>query len=316
MPIGSRSLFSHGEHCLRPQMSKSVKVVKISILAVCTALQFLSEAYAAGTFEISARGKNTFARARVRAIVYIPTVLGKRKKIDVVIYNHGYGATAAQAIRNGRLREQILAAGQPFVLVAPEWQRFPGSRRPDQGVFEKAGTADQLLQKAFIDLPELRGKSIASIIILSHSAGYGPTETELYKNNLSAKVKVVALLDSLYDVSGFDPWLSANIKALSSGKKRFYNIFNDTDARSLSQVRKVRELLSAAGLDGSSVYEDYNKGAALIASSIFREKPIVFKFSSYVLHERNSQLGNPHDSIPAVYIAPILRASGLTGNKI
>lgn len=247
----------------------------------------------------------------IRAIVYVPKVSGQQKKIDVVVYNHGYGTTASGAFTQARLIEQMRLSRPASLLIVPEWQKLPGSRNSDQGLFEKEGQFKALLDAAFHQLPQLKGVAISGMTIVSHSAGYGPTETEIYKNALP-QVRSIVLLDSLYDSCGFDPWLKSNIRALSSGEKRFCNIFNDTSKYSRAQAVRVRQFLRAEGLSSGCLLEDYNNGAALLGASAFQEKSIIFKFSSYKCKKGTapdpSKDANAHDSIAACYIAPALGA--------
>jgi hypothetical protein len=250
------------------------------------------------------------AQGPIKALVYVSKFSGSHKKIDVVVYNHGYGTTASGAFAHARLIEQMRLS-TASLLIVPEWQKLPGSRSSDQGLFEKEGQFKALLDAAFHQLPQLKGAEISGITIVSHSAGYGPTETELYKNDLP-QVQSIVLLDSLYDSCGFDPWLKANIRALSRGEKRFYNIFNDTSQYSRAQAGRVRQFLRAEGLSSSCLLEDYNNGAALLGASVFQEKSMVFKFSSYKCKKSTdpSKEVNAHDSIAACYIAPALGARG------
>lgn len=246
------------------------------------------------------------AHSCIKAFVYVSKPSGPQSKIDVVVYNHGYGTTASGAFAHARLVEQMRVS-TASLLIVPEWQKLPGSRNSDQGLFGAEGQFKALLDAAFHQLPQLKGVEISSITIVSHSAGYGPTETELYKNDLP-QVRTIVLLDSLYDSCGFDPWLKANIRALSSGEKRFYNIFNDTSEYSRAQAVRVRQFLRAEGLSSGCLLEDYNNGAALLGASAFQEKSIIFKFSSYKCKKGTdpSKDANAHDSIAACYIAPAL----------
>jgi hypothetical protein len=259
------------------------------------------------------------AHTCIKSFVYVPKLSGPRKKINVVVYNHGYGTTASGAFAHARLIEQMRVSRPASLLIVPEWQKLPGSRSSDQGLFEKEGQFKALLDAVFHQLPQLKGVEISGITLVSHSAGYGPTETELYKNHLP-QVQSIVLLDSLYDSCGFDPWLKANIRALSSGEKRFCNIFNDTSKYSRAQAMRMRQFLRAEGLSSGCLLEDYNNGAALLGASAFQDKSIIFKFSSYKCKNGTDPDGskdtNAHDSIAACYIAPALGAlAGCTMEK-
>jgi hypothetical protein len=240
------------------------------------------------------------------AVVHIPKGFDPTKPVNVVFYNHGYGATVTSAYRNSHLGEAMDDAPPNSILIMPEWQVTPGSRDPAQGRFDKPGMYRNMIQEIFDKTDGLEGKrvgDIASISIVAHSAGYVPTEAQLYKNGLSDKVVSITMLDATYRPYGLDRWLQENIRELHAGTKHFQNFFNDTNAYSRDQARRVKEMLRNAGLDTSSVLEDYRGSSRLDANSIARS-PIVFKFSA-------STTGNmgPHGSLPSLYFGPVLAAA-------
>jgi hypothetical protein len=220
--------------------------------------------------------------------VHLPANFDPNKPINLVIYNHGYGSTAKGAYSDAQLGQQMANAPPNTVLVVPEWQRQPGSRSSNQGNLAESGQYKGMLQEIFDKTPGLQGKKlddVANISIIAHSAGFRPTETELYQNGLASKVKNIALLDALYDHHGFDSWLKSNIKDLHDGNKHFYNIFNDTTNASRQQADRVKQMARAAGLPETS-------------------DSIVFRYSN-----RTTNGHGPHGSMPSLYFGAIVRAS-------
>jgi hypothetical protein len=142
------------------------------------------------------------------------------------------------------------------------------------------------------------------ITILSHSAGYGPCESELFKNGLEGKVVNVTLLDALYDRNGFDRWLTDNIRELAAGSMRFYNFFYGTSAYSKNQAATVKSALKAAGLPESSVLEDYDHGDAVMDADAVAAQSLIFKYSSATVNGLA-----PHFSIPVLYVRAAVLSS-------
>jgi hypothetical protein len=242
------------------------------------------------------------------AIVRLPENFDRCKPINLVIYNHGFSDSAKSSVKNAELDKQMAAAPPNTVLIVPEWQKNPGSRSGDQGKFKNPDEFKGMLQDVFDGTPELKGKSLQDVNhigIVAHSAGYGPTTTELYKNGLGNKINSVTLLDSLYDPKAFDPWIEANLKDLSDGKKQFNNIFGDsTAAQSKAQAQRVQEMLIDAGLPKSAMVADYTHGQSVLDPAIMAQHPIVFKYSNATVANKGA-----HTSMPNLYVDKIEIAS-------
>jgi hypothetical protein len=244
------------------------------------------------------------------ALVRLPGNFDPSRPMSLVIYNHGFVDSAKSAVTNADLSQQMAKAPPNTVLVVPEWQKVPGSRTGNQGTFDKASMFSGMLQDVFDSIPELKGMSIRNvddIRIVAHSAGYGPTETELYQNDLGGKVSSVTLLDSLYDSRGFDPWIQANLKDLSEGKKQFNNIFGESTAKySKEQAQRVEDMLIKAGLPKSSMLTDYDHGKDVMDPSTLAQHPIVFKYSDATIDGKGA-----HMSLPNLYLEKLERAAAL-----
>lgn len=240
------------------------------------------------------------------AVVHIPKGFDPSKPINLVVYNHGHRATVTSAYRDSRLGDAMANAPPNSILVIPEWQAKPGSSTGAQGNFATQNMFRNMLNEIFSKTDGLKGKTvddISTISIFAHSAGYGPTETQLNKNGLSAKVTSITMLDATYNPHGLDKWLRDNIRELSNGTKQFRSFFNDTTSNSRGQAQRVKDMLRQAGLSPSNVYED-NNGSTLLDSNTIARHPIIFKYST-----RTDGNQGPHGAMPALYFGPVLSAA-------
>jgi hypothetical protein len=236
------------------------------------------------------------------AEVRLPANFDPTKPIHLVIYNHGWGSNVQTALKDNKLDEQMSGAPDNTVLIVPEWQRQAGANSGDQGRFKEPGMFSGMLQEIFDKTPELKGKSIKDvdgITIFAHSAGYGPAETEIYKNGLADKVKSIVLLDALYDNTGFDSWIKQNASELAAGTKQFYNFFYGTSDYSKQQAERVKRMLPAG-----TVLEDYNHGGTVMDASTLAKHPVVFKYSNVKVDGVNEHLSMPH-----LYVGPVETAA-------
>jgi lysophospholipase L1-like esterase len=262
----------------------------------------------AQTFELNNLSHRSANHHTPDAVVRLPENFDPAKPINLVIYNHGFGSNARSAFAQNKLGDHMAGAPPNTVLVVPEWQQRPGSRSGSQGQLRGAGEFKGMLQEVFDKTPGLKGKTlkdVKDISIFAHSAGYGPTETEIYKNGLADKVKSITLLDALYDNHGFDRWLHDNIKELSQGKKQFNNFFFGTAGASKDQADRVMGMLKSAGLPASRMVEDYHNGGKVMDSSDIANHSIVFKYSSAT----DGTGGGPHLSMPGLYVGQVEKAA-------
>lgn len=241
------------------------------------------------------------------AIVRVPNGFNPGAPIHLVVYNHGFYTDIRGAYRDFKLAEQLSGVKPNTVLFLPEWQKNPGAASGDQGRFSVPMLFRDMVNEAFSKIAVLKGLSLANvdrITVLGHSAGYAPTETEIYNNGLGGKVVNVTLLDALYDKYGFDRWIKDNIRSLSAGRKRFYNFFyNSTAGYSKSQALTTKQALTDADLSESAVVTDYDNGSVVMADSAVAAQSILYKFSSV----RNGE--DPHYAIPKLYVRAAVLAS-------
>lgn len=258
------------------------------------------------------RLRHTVGHGGTDAVIHIPKGFDPSKPINVVIYNHGHRATVGNAYRDNNFGAEMANAPPNTILIVPEWQTKPGSNSGAQGKFASNGFFDGMVQEIFDKTPGLQGKrlsDIASVGIISHSAGYNPTESILYRNTLGAKVNSITMLDSTYNPTGLDPWIKANIRDLAAGTKRFVNIYQDTTANSQAQEQRVRQWLSQAGLPASAMGSDRDVRTVLSADQL-ASRGIIFKAS-------NATIGGlgPHGSLPKLYFGRVEQAAAIRARR-
>lgn len=238
------------------------------------------------------------------ALVYVRKDFDPSKPVHLVVYNHGWGSTVSSALERNKIKEMMSNAQANTVLLLPEWQATPGARNSNAGAFPQQNKFTNMVQEAMQKTPALQGASLANvdkIDIIAHSAGYSPTQSELYKNPaIAAKVHSITLLDSLYVQHAFDQWIGQNIQDLASGRKQFYNFSNTTtNVNSRAQANFVASLLRSKGLPADNYLTDYNKGKDEVArhGAEMSRRSIVFA---------TTDVG--HLAIPGQYIGATLKA--------
>lgn len=243
----------------------------------------------------------------VDASVVVPRGYDPDKPTRLLIYNHGYRTSAHAALNYSQLTEQMRSADPQTVLVVPEWQSRPGSNSPARGRSDEQGFYRNMLNEAMSKTPELRGKSldnIASIGIISHSAGFSPTKAQLYNNGLADKVTSVTVLDSMYNARAYDKWVTDNLREIASGRKQFQLIYTDHLAgQSNALETRVQQQLRRAGLGNGSVHSENGRGTAIVSADTLASHGFVFKRSSYTDRGDGS-----HGSMTRVYLRQLLEA--------
>ncbi|CAN5143963.1 hypothetical protein BH10CYA1_BH10CYA1_38200 [soil metagenome] len=238
------------------------------------------------------------------ALVYVRKDFDSSKPVHLVVYNHGFESTVGNALQREKIKEMMSHAQANTVLLLPEWQATPGSRSGNSGPLAQQNKFTNMVQEALQKTPALHGVSLSKvdkIDIIAHSAGYSPTENQIYKNPaIARKVHSITLLDSLYDRHGFDSWLQSNIGDLSTGRKQFYNFSNtSTSSNSRSQAIFVAGLLRKNELPTDNYKLDYNGGNGQVGrhAAAMSGRSIVFASTTV-----------RHGEIPGKYIGPTLAA--------
>lgn len=243
------------------------------------------------------------------ALVRLPEHFDPSKPINVMIYNHGFRSNVRSSFAEANMEAQMRNAPPNTVLIMPEWQANAGSSNGNMGRFAEPGRFKAMMQEVFDKTPGLAGKSVKDINelhIVAHSAGYKPSESEIYNNGLESKVKSVTLLDALYDGHGFDRWLKNNIADLSAGSKRFTNIYSGTSDNSQQQAARIKQMLRDADLSDGGFHHDRGNSNGVLEPSRLAGHSIVFKYSQAT----TDGLG-AHMSLPNLYVSRVLKAQQL-----
>ena len=237
------------------------------------------------------------------AVVYMPRGFDPSKPVNLMIYNHGWNTTAGKSYRDAKLGEQMAAAPPNTVLIVPEWQQSPGAESGRQGNLSKPGMYAGMVQEILDKTPGLQGKKlkdIENIGIISHSAGYNPTEKMLADGTLGPKVKSLTLLDSAYNPAGMEAWLRTNANALARGEKRFTNIYHGTSGESQEQLKTIQKILTERGLPQAGLLVDQGQAKKPLAPEQMANKSIIFKRSDVTDGKQG-----PHGSMPGLYVRTI-----------
>lgn len=251
--------------------------------------------------------QNNTGRHKVDASVIIPQGYDPQKPTRMLVYNHGFRTDAHAALSYSDLREQMRSADPQTVLVVPEWQASPGSNSSARGRSDQPNFYRNMFNEIMRKTPELAGKdvdSLASIGIISHSAGYNPSIAQLYKNGLQDKITSVTVLDSMYNPTAYDGWIKSNLRELASGNKHFQLIYTGHLANQSTGLQgRVEQQLARAGLGNQSIYKDHARGTGLVSPDAIAQHGFVFKRSEFT-----NRGDGAHGAMTHVYLRQLLKS--------
>lgn len=257
------------------------------------------------TFRLMHLDHRTGNHKTADAMVYVPDGFDPRQPVKVMVYNHGFGTNAQRAFHDS-LAKQMTGADHNTVFIVPEWQTVPDSRTSSADAkFNGLHFFKDMLQEIMTKTPPLQSlkvDDVASFGIITHSAGYVPATSELYRNGLFDKVTSLTVLDSLYNPRAFDGWIEQNIGDLATGKKQLQVIYTDHLAKeSLALAHRVRQSLQKHDLSEAGLYIDHGVSRTVLTSDVFSNFGMVFKKSDYKFKGEST-----HGSIPEVYVREVL----------
>ncbi len=251
--------------------------------------------------------QNNTGRHKVDASVIIPQGYDPQKPTRMLVYNHGFRTDAHAAISYSELREQMRSADPQTILVVPEWQASPGSNSSARGRSDQPNFYRNMFNEIMKKTPELAGKNVdnlASIGIISHSAGYNPSIAQLYKNGLQDKITSVTALDSMYNPTAYDGWIKSNLRDLASGNKHFQLIYTGHLANQSTGLQgRVEQQLARAGLGNQSIYKDHARGTGLVSPDAIAQHGFVFKRSEFT-----NRGDGAHGAMTHVYLRQLLKS--------
>lgn len=144
--------------------------------------------------------------------------IGEGRAVDVVVFFHGHGTTAREAITRHQLREQLAESRQNAILVVPQ-----GPVRAAVGDFGRlmsTGGLGRLLEevrgllgspRATVELGAAscaKATRVGRVIVAAHSGGYRGAAAAVARSG--ADVREAWLFDALYgEAEAFRDWLLA-----------------------------------------------------------------------------------------------------------
>lgn len=169
--------------------------------------------------------------------LFIPKGFKPEKKIDFVVYLHGWYNFLDSVLWRYRLIEQFAASGKNAILIVPQGPRMA----PDShaGKLEEPFGLQNLLHEAITVLKKSkiikRGK-IGDIILTGHSGAFRGIALMLEKSSLRSKIKEVYLFDGLYSRQDkYTNWLARY-------KGRFVTVYT-TDGAAEKSTEAMFQLL-------------------------------------------------------------------------
>jgi hypothetical protein len=204
--------------------------------------------------------------------------LGARRALDVVLFFHGHGATAREAIVRHELREQLVESRQNAILVVPQ-----GPVRASDGDFGRlmapGGVARLLGEvRALLASPAaadalgasscVGARSIDRLVVGAHSGGYRGAAAAVSKGGL--EVREAWLFDALYgEADVFERWIAA-----APGRRKLVSF-----AIGGEPLRESLVLAAALRARGIRVLEE-TPGARLSRAEMVRARAIVARGST------------------------------------
>lgn len=261
---------------------------------------------ASRTYKLRKLNTRTAPHQASDAIVHVPKGFDRSRAVRLVIYNHGLAHTVDETFSIWMLGRHMSAAPPNTVLILPEWAANPKEYSSNAGPFHRPGFFRRMLTEIMSRTPELKDTNIEDvqeIAIVTYSGGFRAAATEIYRNNLTAKISNLTLLDSLYRSDHFDAWLKSNLKPLAAGKKQFHNFFFDTRQQSIAQHRRLKQMFTWAGISSPGMLYDTQRPGAVLSASTIARHGIVFKLST-----RASRSFSPHENIASIYFPLAMQA--------
>lgn len=196
-------------------------------------------------------------------LVYIPKYFTLGKKIDVVVYFHGWNNNVDSMITQFDLVKQFYDSGLNAILIMPEGPKNApdsfGGKLEEEGVFSKFmnETLDSLSRKLNTTV------GLGNITLAGHSGAYRVIAYILMRGGLTEKISKVILFDGLYaDVEKYSYWLDHY-------NGNFIDIYTP-DGGTKRKSENLMECLDAWNIPFKFVTEDE------LTDSILRNNRIVF----------------------------------------
>jgi hypothetical protein len=132
--------------------------------------------------------------------IYVPSYFRPGEATDLVVHFHGWNNHVTEVFRRYRLREQLEESGRNAVLVVPQGPKdAPDSgdgklELDDDGFARFVASVAAYLRSSGI----VSATGVGSIVLSSHSGGYGGLGGVLTRGGMNAQITDVLLFDSAY----------------------------------------------------------------------------------------------------------------------
>jgi hypothetical protein len=213
-------------------------------------------------------------------VVFMPRHyrLPRNQRLDLVLHFHGHYNSAANAVREMQLREQLVDSRQNALLVAPQGplnaqDSGGGKLEKDLGLLKFLTEVRQELQspaasKALGQQAVPRSARVGRLIISAHSGGYKVTAACLEKGGFD--VSEVYLFDALYAESDvFRDWVLARAGQKKLPRHKLVSYYTDNGG-TLAQNRALLAELRRRGVralheekEGTLTRDQLTHGAAI-----------------------------------------------------
>ena len=224
--------------------------------------------------------------------IYVPAQFRPGSVTDFIVHFHGWNNHVAEVFRRYVLREQLEESGRNAILVVPQGPKDAPDSGDGKLELDANGFARFMADVArFLrDQGVSNNDAIGSIVLSSHSGGYGGLGGVLTRGGLNARVTDVILVDSAYGYfDAIATW------AVAAPDNHLVSVF--TDDTSLGNA----ELM--ARLQGKKPFQVLDASAMSLAQLQTREA--TFAFTTTVAHDELLQRYH--------WYALFLRATALPG---
>lgn len=165
------------------------------------------------------------------AVVQISPHARLNDSLDLVVFLHGWNGSARALM--GNLADAHVSAGTPTLFIIPQLAYL--QRSGDPGAFSQPQTFRYFLTEVLAQIASqqkqasLTYNSVRSITLVAHSAGYETALAVIEHGGVSAKLKNIVLLDSLYSrPERFAQWLgeqpSGRLLSIFQGRGKTYRM--------------------------------------------------------------------------------------------
>ncbi len=182
-------------------------------------------------------------------LCYVPKNFKPKKKINLVVYFHGWYNNVDSSNKQFKLSEQFEKSGVDAILVMPEGPKNApdsfGGKLEEKNVFKNF--CDELIGK--LSAPFNHKFEIDKIILAGHSGAYRVISFILLHGGLNDNIHSVILFDGLYgQTEKYSYWLDHY-------RGNFINIFTP-DGGTKGESENLMKCLSAWNIDYSFVDEN------------------------------------------------------------